>query len=406
MGIKHPVLLRLKEETNYRFAAEFLESLLRKEIPAESIISKLYGAHRIRLVNEMIENFLTKNTFTGKHPRKSLDPVTEIQQKRIELEKNLDYQNLQTKLLLGKLPELSDFKPIYGGYSSEVRRVFELFNINNLKRKCGVPAVAHLNRVASLIWAIHMDTGENFHYIATAAFHDSIEDLLNVIKDDTGMKFSVDRLDDFLTFLVPEELRRSVLMLTNIYDLILTRIATELRNEDKAFRQENILLKIDEMMSSTNRPSIPVYMKIMRDTLLNTVIEEDILQEAKWVCYKNLYINQLADYTKEIKDFRLYQIKAVDLSDNAHGREALSLEGRIKNIIKLGIWADAGFNMHSTWEPLNNYIMEVHSEALTHSRYLVIKDLLEPHSSLDFLYSSLMKIKQLESIFFVENPYN
>ncbi len=73
---------------------------------------------------------------------------------------------------------------------------------------------------------------------------------------------------------------------------------------------------------------------------------------------------------------------------------------RIKNIIKIGIWAREGYGLKSTWLPLNNRVMEIQEDTLVHAEHFVIRDLLEPQSTQDFLMSALLKIKELESIFY------
>ena len=81
------------------------------------------------------------------------------------------------------------------------------------------------------------------------------------------------------------------------------------------------------------------------------------------------------------------------------------MEGRIRNIIKLGIWASQGYNLQSDWLPLNDFVMEVYEEALVHAEHLVIKDLFEPQSQQDFLVSALIKFEKLSPIFYSDYKY-
>jgi len=105
---------------------------------------------------------------------------------------------------------------------------------------------------------------------------------------------------------------------------------------------------------------------------------------------------------KNITDFRTFEIKSIDLADNAHSSGALSMEEKLKNIQKLCIWASYGFSLQTNWQPTNNFIQEVFEVALECSKNLVVKDLLEPISKPDFFASALYKIEELRPVFYIE----
>ena len=84
-----------------------------------------------------------------------------------------------------------------------------------------------------------------------------------------------------------------------------------------------------------------------------------------------------------------------------HGKDALSLDGRIRNINKNVLWAKLGLQMKSTWIPLNNHIRENLEDSYVAADIIILNDLLEPQSSLDFVTSSLHKFSKLQEVFYV-----
>ena len=111
-------------------------------------------------------------------------------------------------------------------------------------------------------------------------------------------------------------------------------------------------------------------------------------------------VNWYSGSIKTEKDHRIFEIKGVDLSDNAHGKGSLSIDGRIRNINKNHMWAMKGSEIQSTWLPFNNRVDEVLEDALQAAEYLILSDLLQSDSSMDFMMSALQKIKKLEDVFF------
>ena len=138
---------------------------------------------------------------------------------------------------------------------------------------------------------------------------------------------------------------------------------------------------------------------------MNEIIEdfdedENYIQELRWKFYKDLYLNGIANESLQNDNYRIFEIKGIDLSDNAHGKDALSLDGRIRNINKNVYWSKLGFNMKSTWVPLNNHIRENMEDAYESAELIVLRGLLEPQSSLDFVTSSLLKFSKMEEVFY------
>jgi hypothetical protein len=248
-----------------------------------------------------------------------------------------------------------------------------------------------------------MDTEGAFMYSAIAATHDTIEDLLLIASDPHGHHFGLERYPEFLEYIAPQEIHGSLILLTNHYDLILASIERQLRFSDQLMTRQSLMTEL-ETLAGVGLPSIAPYATRMYNLLRERDIGQNTYETSKWLCYRELYIRLMAEQAREADDFRTFEIKGLDLSDNAHGRDALALTGREKNIIKMDIWARAGYSLHSAWAPLNDHIMEVEEDALVHAEHLIVKDFLEPVSSQDFVSSALLKIKELEFVFYLGEP--
>ena len=161
------------------------------------------------------------------------------------------------------------------------------------------------------------------------------------------------------------------------------------------------ILHILEKLVKQKLEDLNIYVEKMLRLLSNKIIEENILENAKWECYKNLYLSGIAESSKELNDFRLFEIKGIDLSDNAHGKEALSVEAKIRNTNKNVLWGILGYSMQSSWAPLNNHIQEIIEDALLSAEVIILNDLLQKQSSQDFVMSALYKINKLEPIFYI-----
>lgn len=173
-----------------------------------------------------------------------------------------------------------------------------------------------------------------------------------------------------------------------------------LEEEDKAYTLKNILTEVDKIASLKSR-ELSKYAEKMHKIFRNSETDGNLIDTLRWECYKNLYLEGIARETSSRMDHRIYEIKGVDLSDNSHGKGALSIDARIRNINKNLMWGIKGYSMNSTWKPFNAHIQEVMEDAYQSAEFLILSDLLQPHSSTDFVMSALMKIIKLEDVFYL-----
>jgi len=65
------------------------------------------------------------------------------------------------------------------------------------------------------------------------------------------------------------------------------------------------------------------------------------------------------------------------------------------------MWGVKGYGMKSTWKPFNAHIQEIIEDAYQSAEYLILSDMLRPHSPSDFMMSALLKIIKLEDVFYI-----
>jgi len=395
-------LKRLKNDNNFYKAYEILQNIINHNCPDIKLLTGLYGYDKALTIRNLIEHFLSNAGTYIQVPRKHIrNASSEIYKARSEIESNAVFQKIHSSLLLNKLPDIKDLKFFYGSYSEYIIRIFGLYLEKGLKRKCELSATAHLNRVGTVVFQMGMNDPGSFKYSAISVLHDSIEDLLNLTFVENGKGTGILNYKKFLNEFIPEDLQSSIKILTNHYDLILEFIVEKLKSEDKSINRKNILNIIKYLLDL--KPSeISYYIQRMPYLIENMDSNNDdnLIVTIKWEFYKNLYLDNIAASSSSANDFRLFEIKGVDLSDNSHGKDALSIESKIKNILKNTLWGKKGYSLHSTWIPLNKHIEEIIEDSLYGAENIILKDLLEVQSCIDFVMSALIKFRKLEPIFY------
>lgn len=394
-------LERLKLENNYSLARQVFDSLIAGECPDIRTLETLYGKDKSQIIAGNIKEFLSRDSEPRKITRPhNPDAPGEIQKARIEVEKNKHYQKIHSSLLLGEVPEEKFLYSFYGDYSMHVRQILAMYLELGLMRKCDLIAATHLSRVGAVVYQLKMNEKGSFKYSTIAVMHDAIEDVLKLSRDTASGQVDIDKYKIFIDQYIPLELQHSVLILTNHYNLLLNYISEKLEDEDKALTVKNIINELENIADEGTEELSP-YAAKMADLMHHTVIENGIEDSVKWACYEQLYLNGILETIRDNNDHRIYEIKGVDLSDNAHGKGSLSSDAKIRNINKNMMWGVKGYSLGSTWKPFNDHIQEVIENSLLAAEEIVINDLLQPSSSQDFVMSAMIKIKKLENVFYV-----
>jgi hypothetical protein len=393
-------LKRLSREPNYKLAYEVFLSIISKSCPDVTLLKKLYGEKKANIIFENIRNYFIKEKRKILIPRKhNYSAPLEITNARKEIEKDKHYQKIQSALLQEVLPAKSDLINFYGNYADFVFNIIDVYKRLNLKRKCELNAATHLSRVGAVVYQLKMNDEGTYKYSTIAMLHDAVEDLLDYSKLSRNSKIHINYYNYFLDTYIPKDLQQSVRILTNHYNFILNYIIERLKSEDKSVSIKNILRLLEKMLK-LKLGNLNEYIEKMYKLLNYFEPEGELIENAKWECYKNLYLKGIAEACKNYDDFRLFEIKGIDLSDNAHGKGALSTDAKIRNMNKNMLWGIIGYKLQSSWKPLNDKIQEIIEDTLQSAEALILNDLLQNQSSQDFVMSALHKIKKLEAVFF------
>ncbi len=395
-------IMQMKSDPRYEPASRMLEQIVRGDVPDYPLLSDLYGVQQAQRLRSVIGRFLEDHSADFGTPRRNQhNASTEISDARSKVEESMDFQLLQERLLFGELPELEDLRPFYGNYAEEVRGILQLFLNHKLRRKCGITSAAHLNRVGVVVGRMGLDQPGEHMYSTVGFMHDALEDLLDIARDEHGYVYGMHGYQLFLDRYTSPELHAHLKMVTNFYDLLLAEVHDRLKNEGKYMSKENLMWALEDMYM--HEPvEIHPYLEKLHYVLEDAPLEGDVYGQAKWKGYSELYIREMAVYTHSRGDYRTFEIKAIDLSDNGHGRDALSMSSRVKNLIKHQIYANYGARLQSTWHGLNNRVAELQEDALVHAEHIVISDFLQQQSYMDFAVSTLLKLLSLKSIFFTD----
>ncbi|MFH1210057.1 MAG: hypothetical protein V1663_04680 [archaeon] len=395
----------LMNNERYKYGKYLLNHILSGETPSRHVLNSLYG-NREDIIYKGLEEFYS--SFTPRLIREhDKDAPTEISDRRDRIERDPNFQKIQSRLLSWELPSTEEMRFLFGDYAESVRKVYRLFLEAGIKRKCGLSVTAHHNRVAGVAYAL-MNNGAKKEYESSAkgGLHDALEDLLPSLRYEDRFLYFFKRhklyglkgYDRFVNEYIPENLQENVILLTNHFDLILKDINSRLERSGKIMTKKNLM---KELRSLIKLSKIGRYAQDLYSMIEYKELPGDVFQEVMWICYNDLYIRTMAQQCHNEGDYRTYQEKAIDLDDNHNGKDALDMRARLKNTVKMAAWAIEGKKLKSTWPPLNNHIREIMENALVYAEYAVIRDLLQEQSQQDFFVSALGKIRSLESVFYV-----
>lgn len=393
-------IVSLKKSPRYKYAKLVLDSLLRNNVPGEIVLKKLY-----RNSYKKIE-YLSKNFLINKNPgivrEHDVDAPTSISDARLRVAKNKNFQNIQSSLLEFTVPEGKYLKKFFGKYSEAVSLSYGLFIKEKKLRKSGISMACHHNRVACTFYELKKDSEEIEFYSSIAALHDIIEDLMYSLKDEYGNRYTIENYQEFVDKLIPKELQSSIKLLTNHYDMILKYVDYHLDRRGKRFNKENVLefLKLLDYQAYTD---LKEYIIDIIHTIESTPYEEksskNYLEDMKWKFYVEKYIPEIVKKSYLDNAHRILLIKIVDLSDNNHGLDSMDLPSKIKNIRKSVITADLVETLDKN-KDLYPYIREIREDSLVKAEHLVIKDLMHLESCQDFFVDALLKIKNMNDVFY------
>jgi hypothetical protein len=392
----------LSQDPRYADAKSIFDSIKSGSVPSLETLNRLFADKITKIAQKDIECFLIDNIPSHRKIRGHIHKApTDISDARSKAELMPPFQKIHSSLLNKQIPDTKLVNEFYGEFTPFVLSVFQNFINYNMTRKCGLSSTAHLNRVGTIATVLNINDENSKLYSAIAVGHDLIEDLLYKVKDENNKNYGFDRYEEFIDKFIPHQLREGISILTNHYDLIIKYVVEYLEEENKALTSDNIVKAIISLQVKNN----PVISKYAEKTL--SVIQKlpegtKNLDEIRWYCYKDLYIKDIAEHSMTADNFRFYELKSFDLSDNGHGIGSLSMDARIKNLLKQEAWAREGYLFKTKFDPINRRIMELNEDILVFAEFFVLRDLLEYQSIQDFLISAMYKIKRLEKILFTD----
>ena len=391
-------LKRLEQYPLFSEAVNLLDAILAGERINNSLIEKLYSPNENKFIIEHLENYYSVSQ-PYLRPRTLIEAPDGLYNAMRKISGS-EYAELHSKYLLGCVPETEELCPMFGKYSQSVQKVVEEYISHNLKRKCFVPAACHPFRTACLVRILGFDLPGESKYTSIMMFHDAIEDLIFVMGKSSD-HMGINSTNDFINKYIPDELNGHIHLLTNYYSIILKYLAYLYTISDTKITQESIedgLRKLGARYSA-----LQTHIAKLQRLISESVLTEPFLASAQWLAYKELYIRELAEASQRNSDYRIFEMKCADIADNSAALLSLSDSDRIKGIIKLGLWANIGYELHSDWRPLNNYICEIFNEAVLLARAMLLRDILSPVYKQDYFVSALEKIKRLRAVLFISN---
>ncbi|MGV8150518.1 MAG: hypothetical protein ACP5NV_02200 [Candidatus Woesearchaeota archaeon] len=392
----------LMKNSRYKYARVVLDSVLGRGVIDEKVLKKLYGPSSGKILafaQEFILEFPKEKYVVRDHDVSA--PVL-ISDARLKIGKDKNFQLSHHELLKFNVPEERVIKKFFGKHSRDVVNSYKLFIDSKKLRKSGISMTCHHNRVACTFYQLNKDNSEVQYYSAIAALHDFIEDLIYSLKDENGVRYTIENYQVFLDKFIPKELQAPIKLLTNHYDMILKYVDYHLDRVGRRFNKGNVLefLKnLEYEKYETLKNHISRIISMIDEMPYSEMSSKNYLEDLKWRCYTELYIPELVNMSYDDKENLLLLIKIVDLADNNSALEGVDLDSKIKNIRKSVITADLISKLDKA-RILDSYVREIRENSLVKAEFLVLKDLMQQESVQDFFVDALVKIRRMKDVFY------
>lgn len=395
-------ILGLAKSPKYKYAQAVLHSLLKREIPDEKVLRKLYKRSYKKIL-QFSERFVAED-YGPARTHDTSAPQT-ISEARLKVANDRTFQYIHHELLDFKVPDTKHLRKFYGKHADAVSLSFGLFIEGKKLRKSGISMTCHHNRVACTFHELDKNNVEVELYTSIAALHDFIEDLMYNLMDMSGNRYTIASYQQFLDRLIPADLQQPIKLLTNHYDMILKYVDYHLDRRGKRFNKPNVLeflKQLDYQAYDQLKDYITKIINLIETSPDEERSSKDYLEEIKWKCYTGLYIPELVSISYKDMEHMLLMIKMVDLSDNNHGLDSMDQSSKIKNIRKSVITADLIMKLDNV-SMLEPFAREIREDALVKAEHLVLRDLMHQESCQDFFVDALVKIHRMQDVLYA-NP--
>ncbi|GEM_PF-1686151 len=439
------VALQTSPETKerYRHAENLLEHILAKKFPHMEDLYFLYGdlapdmnqaillsytnpsfkPGRVRVVDDNAPTLLSDMQILSDkdHDFKKLYSYFAPQIDRDELKRFGQEEGYQ---IIRKEVESAvgqNIRNIYGPYADSVINTSSLALLYKLNRKANISMVTHWLGVSGIIYCLQREghitvDEENRYFLPTAGFHhDGDEEFPHIVKDVDGMPYGIVGTPRFEQKYISEDRNLILLMrlVTNIYSSVLKQAYKQITNAKESFTPESLkdFLKEDVTETDTKTYWMPkVKRKILmalEDGSYEDMKDQQLFSAVNWAMSKR-YQRRIVSKCEEeqfkgAKHPRGLYLKYSDLGYNFIGRDGLSDEDVIKNLLKVWFMTSAT-KASSIHDPLiDKFSQEMINDIAVYSRFTIIKDLMSPQASTLFYYSTFnSKILKLQPILYTD----
>ncbi|MFH0733398.1 MAG: hypothetical protein V1773_02115 [bacterium] len=338
--------------------------------------------------------------FFNQQPQLSIPRKTEISKNELadtsqKVSQIFEFRKGERLILKNLVPELDVLNYFYNSNNNMVAEHFSLFIQMEIKRKCGLPYVSHLYRVSATLNMLFESSKDRFFYSSLAAIHDSFEDLPIKIASQQN-SFSFSDLDKFLDNFVGKNFIDGLLILSNVYDLLLSYADYYLMEKELAINQKNIAYVLKKFYNQTSifKDDIEKLL-VLLESISN---KEDLFRDLRWQAYIKHYLPKIVQKCVDKNNYSLIELKTLDLIDNAWGMKALDLTGKLRQILKrqnfINLVKFSGINCWS----INQHINELQNLTLKDAIKIILEFLSNDRLRLDYLKVALQTITTLKSV--------
>ncbi|MBS3173405.1 hypothetical protein J4399_03510, partial [Candidatus Woesearchaeota archaeon] len=350
-----------KKHPKYGNAKSVAEGIVKKLNPNEyaNDLKELFGDDwpSVSLVlNSFFKSEYTPGKFRGPHESPII--LTNI---RSEITMDTRFVRMHNSLRNNQMPEDEVLNYFFGSNKSYIKRQLdELSFVFNLQRQCKLKMTMHYSRNTGVMNKL-MESPEykglliglNREDANTIAFqHDLIENYLLLIL--LKMPF-----EKFFDKYVNPKIFEHIMRITNKRDIVLKYVKDDLENNNYALTRQNLedgLRRIGSGNLYYLKDSVRSVLEIMAS---NESVNN--FDEIKWLCYPEYSLDLVKGENRKlikkigVEEIRKYFVdiiaKYIDHGDNVHGNEDLSLDSRIKSVVKRGITGDSVHSLEMKIKP-------------------------------------------------------
>ncbi len=346
------------------------------------------------IATELITDFFN-NQNRPAEPRQPLNSKNELADTSSRVSQIFEFRKGELSILKNHVPEDHILNYFYDSNSSLVAQHFNLFIQLEIKRKCGLPYVSHLFRVSATLNGLFESRKDKYFYSTLAAVHDSFEDLpIKIAALNGNIRFS--DLDKFLTNFVAPNFIDGLIILTNVYDLLLSYTDYHLMAEELAINAKNIVYMLKKFLKETTIFKMDIEKLLI--LIENFSHKEDLFRNLRWQAYIQYYLPKIVQMCIATNNYSLIELKTLDLIDNAWGMKALDLTGKLRQILKRQNFINLVKSSGAELGVINQHINELQNLTLKDAKSIVLEFLSNDKLRLDYLKVALQTINALKPI--------